>query len=381
MFVISKVLAQFHAPKPETVGKIRRAAIAGGLTVGAGAGLLTGAPSSAPLAGGPAAAPAPITTPAQAPASSADLFRTADGKLVSFKLPTVFSPEVKPAGPMGPSADRIEGAGSILPRPLAAKSKPIFEERDLPPKPAPPVSLLSAAEQANEVNSVYSLQLPQLKASPEALEAAAQAEAQAVKDHLSKPEATAAVHKAVEALISAKADQAGITPAQLKAIFPRVPDDKVDVYTHYINLAMLDGDVNTKPRQAFFLGQMAEETAGLDTLVEYDSGAAYNNRPDLGNTDPGDGERYKGRGGFQTTGETNYGIDGKAVNRDLVNNPELAADPSVAFLTAVNYWIRNNLSAYADRGDVDGASVAINGGTNGIEVRREDVSRATQALG
>lgn len=56
----------------------------------------------------------------------------------------------------------------------------------------------------------------------------------------------------------------------------------------------------------------------------------YEGRLDLGNTEPGDGYRFRGRG-FQITGRKNYTRIGKAIGRDLVNDPELVNDPYVAF--------------------------------------------------
>ena len=65
-------------------------------------------------------------------------------------------------------------------------------------------------------------------------------------------------------------------------------------------------DINTRLRIAHFLGQTCEESAGFRTTEEFASGKEYNGRADLGNTQPGDGPRFKGRGLLQITGRANY---------------------------------------------------------------------------
>lgn len=93
----------------------------------------------------------------------------------------------------------------------------------------------------------------------------------------------------------------------------------------------------------------------------------YDNRSDLGNTNPGDGWAFHGRGYFQYTGRDNYEHFGQKFGVDLKNHPELAADPETAATLAIAYW--KDRVPEADRTDAYAAGVAINGGENGADAR------------
>jgi putative chitinase len=138
--------------------------------------------------------------------------------------------------------------------------------------------------------------------------------------------------------------------------------------------------IDTRLRDAHFLAQACEESDGFCTTEEYASGAAYEARADLGNTQKGDGRLFKGRGLFQLTGRANYASYGKALGLDLINNPALAADPVNSLLIACEYWRRNNLDVLADNDDLISMTKRINGGLNGIETRRTYLAAAKAAL-
>jgi putative chitinase len=131
---------------------------------------------------------------------------------------------------------------------------------------------------------------------------------------------------------------------------------------------------------AHFLGQVCHESAGFRTTVEFASGEAYEGRADLGNTQPGDGRRYKGRGLIQLTGRDNYRTYGKALGVDLEGQPELAEEPVRSLQIACEYWTRNKINAACDRDDLVKVTRLINGGTNGLEDRRKYTSRAKTAI-
>lgn len=139
-------------------------------------------------------------------------------------------------------------------------------------------------------------------------------------------------------------------------------------------------DINTRLRIAHFLGQTCHESAGFRTTEEFATGDAYEGRKDLGNTKPGDGRRYKGRGLLQLTGRANYREYGKALNIDLENNPARAAEPALSLRIACEYWKRRNINAACDRDDLITVTRLINGGTNGLEDRRGYTSKAKAAI-
>ncbi|MCY1081761.1 LysM peptidoglycan-binding domain-containing protein [Archangium lansingense] len=111
------------------------------------------------------------------------------------------------------------------------------------------------------------------------------------------------------------------------------------------------------------------------------SGAAYEGRADLVNTQPGDGVRFKGRGPIQLSGRANYRAAGRALGIDLENNPTRAADPDVGFRTAAWYWNNRHLNSYADAGNFDAITYRVNGGYNGKASRDAYYARALQVLG
>lgn len=134
--------------------------------------------------------------------------------------------------------------------------------------------------------------------------------------------------------------------------------------------AMISYGINTKERIAAFLSQVNAETGNLQFVSELSSGRQYEGRSDLGNTSPGDGVRFKGRGLIQLTGRENYRIAGEFFQKNFVANPTIVADEnephrkaasdeeqiSNAILTSVRFWLkgstRGNLNLYADRMDI-----------------------------
>lgn len=139
-------------------------------------------------------------------------------------------------------------------------------------------------------------------------------------------------------------------------------------------------EISTYLRIAHFMGQVTHECAGFRTTEEFASGAAYNGRADLGNTEPGDGPRYKGRGLLQLTGRANYRRYGDLLNLPLEDDPLMAGKPLVSLKIACEYWKDRKINQNCDRDDLITVTKRVNGGLNGLADRREYYRRAKIAL-
>lgn len=142
--------------------------------------------------------------------------------------------------------------------------------------------------------------------------------------------------------------------------------------------ALKQAHCETVKRAAMFCAQVGHESLGLKYMEELASGAEYEGRADLGNTHPGDGVRFKGRGPIQITGRANYTKVSQWANaHDYVNtadffveHPKRLASVRYGFLGAVWYWtVARDMNSYADRDDIEGATRAVNGGLNGLDDR------------
>jgi len=172
-----------------------------------------------------------------------------------------------------------------------------------------------------------------------------------------------------------------LTPELLRAVMPKVPDDQATRFAELLNTTLKEFDINSPRRQAAFLAQLAHESGQLRHMEEIASGEAYEGRKDLGNTQPGDGKRYKGRGPIQLTGRANYRKAGQALGLDLEGKPEQASQPEVGFRVAGWFWKSHGLNELADKGDFRAITRRINGGLNGLESRQKYYDNALKALG
>lgn len=107
---------------------------------------------------------------------------------------------------------------------------------------------------------------------------------------------------------------------------------------------------------------------------------AYANRMGNGDEASGDGWRFRGRGLVQITGRNNVRACGRALKADLESSPDMLLQPSLAALSAGWYWSVRGLNAYADRGDVAGATKVINGGNAGLAERNRRYAIAINTL-
>lgn len=107
----------------------------------------------------------------------------------------------------------------------------------------------------------------------------------------------------------------------------------------------------------------------------------YEGHTGLGNTEPGDGRRFCGRGLIQVTGRSNYSRCGLALGLDLLARPELLEDPLNAALSAGWFWKANGLSDLAKAGEFDKITRRINGsGMLGADERRAMFEKAKAAI-
>eukprot|EP01107_Rhizomastix_libera_P008823 TRINITY_DN2430_c0_g1_i1.p1 TRINITY_DN2430_c0_g1~~TRINITY_DN2430_c0_g1_i1.p1 ORF type:complete len:266 (+),score=66.07 TRINITY_DN2430_c0_g1_i1:3-800(+) len=180
---------------------------------------------------------------------------------------------------------------------------------------------------------------------------------------------------------SSSSSSSGLSAAQLGKICPSLSSTKINNYISYLNSAMTEAKINTKLRIAHFMAQLMQESGCLVYWEEIASGAAYEGRKDLGNTQTGDGKRYKGRGPIQITGRANYKACGTALGLDLINNPTLLTQPKYGFRSAGWYWTNRNINAKADKDDILACTKAVNGGTNGLANRKAYLAKAKAALG
>jgi len=174
-----------------------------------------------------------------------------------------------------------------------------------------------------------------------------------------------------------------VTRAQLAALAPTAKAAVLDALFEgdALNAALARFDIATPRRIAAFLAQCAHESGGFVWMAELWGPTAAQLRyeppsekaTELGNTQPGDGRRYKGRGPIQITGRANYRRYGALLGLPLEDKPERAAEPAVGILIAAAFWGGKRLNRLADV-DTEEAfrriTRKINGGLNGWPDRK-----------
>lgn len=154
-----------------------------------------------------------------------------------------------------------------------------------------------------------------------------------------------------------------------------------------VNQCLLECECTTLERSAMWFGQVGEESGGLRWMEEIASGEEYEGRDDLGNTEPGDGARFKGRGPIQVTGRHNYtNLSQWAFSKGLVpaptffvDNPSELSNTTYGFIGVTWYWTTQRpMNDAADARDIDRATLYVNGGDHGLADR---TNRWQHALG
>ena len=183
-----------------------------------------------------------------------------------------------------------------------------------------------------------------------------------------------------------------LTDEQLRAIMPQLSVTRRDALLPFLRAAIAEFAIGTPARVAAFLAQLAHESGQLrfmeeiwgptDAQKRYEPPSALATK--LGNTEPGDGKRFKGRGPIQITGRANYRRFGGLLGVDLVSEPPRAAVPDLAFRIAGLFWATNGLNELADRASADAfreITKRINGGLNGLADRERFYAVARAVLG
>lgn len=170
-----------------------------------------------------------------------------------------------------------------------------------------------------------------------------------------------------------------LTKENLIAIFP-LGRKHIDAFYAPLCKEMDYFDIASPIRIAAFLAQIGHESGQLKYVEEIASGRAYERRMDLGNSNPGDGVKYKGRGLIQITGKNNYIAVKMSLGIDCVDHPELLQTTENAVKTACWFWQKNGLNALADNLQFDKITRKINGGYNGAEDRNALFANARRVL-
>lgn len=197
-----------------------------------------------------------------------------------------------------------------------------------------------------------------------------------------------------------------ISPLQLKQIANIKDVARLTELTNAINDTLAKFEINTPLRVQHFLAQVLHESGNLSTFKENLNYSAkgltttfrkyflteevatpYARKPDLiankvyasrmgnGDESTGDGAKFKGRGAIQVTGRENYTQLSKTTGIDFISKPELLETTKYALLSAGWFWSKTGLNAFADKDDILTITKRINGGTNGLNERIENLKK------
>lgn len=165
-----------------------------------------------------------------------------------------------------------------------------------------------------------------------------------------------------------------LTPQDL-ALLADCPLTRAAQWVGPINAALAKFNINTPMRVRAFIAQVSHESGRFLYVRELWNPAKapwqakYEGRKDLGNVNPGDGSRFRGRGLIQITGRANYRDCGRALGFDFEANPDALERREFAALSAGWFWESHGCNELADAGDFRRITRRINGGYNGFEDR------------
>jgi putative chitinase len=196
-----------------------------------------------------------------------------------------------------------------------------------------------------------------------------------------------------------------LTASNLISIL-QIPADRAAVWQPGIQDAMSQFDIGTPLRAAHFIAQIGHESGGLrytrEAWTNSPAQQSYEGAARLGNTEPGDGERFMGRGPMQITGRKNYQALSDALGVDFIGQPALLEQQDYGPLSAGWFWqagaglnlghlARAALEQYgmgagvdlndiADLDDIETITYCINGGLNGYQDRCDLLARAREVF-
>ncbi len=160
-------------------------------------------------------------------------------------------------------------------------------------------------------------------------------------------------------------------------LFPYTKTSNIVHNLPYVMAALAAFDLTDIDMISVALGTIRAETEGFVPIAEMPSHfntlpgqaafSAYEKR--LGNKNPGDGARYRGRGYVQLTGRYNYQKFGRELNIPLVENPDSACAPEIAgcLLAAYLSAKRDKLSTALTQNKLKAARKVVNGGSHGLD--------------
>jgi predicted chitinase len=163
-----------------------------------------------------------------------------------------------------------------------------------------------------------------------------------------------------------------------EAMGDSVPAERYGQLSPAFAQSLSECECTTVNRIAMYCAQTGHESLGLKYMEEIADGSAYEGREDLGNTEPGDGTKFKGRGPIMVTGRANYTqcsswayIEGLVPGEEFfVDHPEQMASDTYGFTGTTWYWsTQRPMNDAADAGDIYLGTYYVNGGYNGIEDR------------
>lgn len=178
-----------------------------------------------------------------------------------------------------------------------------------------------------------------------------------------------------------------ITQTQLLRAVPTLCRARLNEFVASFNMYAIYFGLDQPCRMAHYLAQVFHETGELRYVEEIASGDNYEGRKDLGNTQKGDGRRFKGRGFIMLTGRSNYTAfrDYDLCTEDVVEHPRLVAEYPLNQVASMWFWEKNRLNAIADQGNtekvVERITRKVNGGTNGLSQRKYYYRRFKKELG